>query len=87
MLDYVLKASVDVKLTNVRHRNVVNFSTKGLSFIAGQIGFVQMAEVVEAVLSHQIVNANLKESPDTLDRVIEMDELARRQAAEIIANA
>ncbi len=54
------------------------------AFIAGQIGFLQMAEVVEATLGalsgHQMFTSEV----ETLDTVAQMDHLARKTAGTLI---
>ncbi len=53
-------------------------------FIAGQIGFLAMAEVVEEVLARLSAETGLSSAPITLDNVREMDHLARQRAEEVI---
>ncbi len=54
------------------------------SFIAGEIGFLQMAEVVEAVLDRLSGESGLINVEINLDNVTEVDHLARRCATEMI---
>lgn len=54
-------------------------------FIAGQIGFLQMAQVVETVLDKMSSQDGLQNATVTLDSVMDIDRLARRVAGEIIA--
>jgi 1-deoxy-D-xylulose-5-phosphate reductoisomerase len=54
-------------------------------FIAQKIGFMQMAEVVEEVLTRFSAQSGLTNAEMTLDSVLEMDHLARKCADEIIA--
>jgi 1-deoxy-D-xylulose-5-phosphate reductoisomerase len=54
-------------------------------FIAGAIGFTQMAEVVEAVLIAMSGDLPLANLDMTLEAALETDQIARRQAAQIIA--
>ncbi len=53
-------------------------------FIAGQIGFTAMAEVVEATLDRLSRDGCLGIAPSSLDRVLEMDNLAREHASGVI---
>ena len=53
-------------------------------FIAGQIGFLQMAEVVEQTLSRHSDAAGHNNDAITLDLVHKIDQLARQTAKEII---
>lgn len=53
-------------------------------FIDGRIGFLQMAEVVEEVLSRLSAHSGLTNAEMTLDSVLAMDHLARKSADEII---
>ena len=55
-------------------------------FIAGQIGFLAMAEVVEEVLTRLSAESSLSSAPITLDNVRQMDHLARQRAEEIIGS-
>lgn len=52
-------------------------------FLAGRIGFMDMAQVVEAVLDRISRDCGLGIAPDSLEKVLEMDDLARRMADEI----
>jgi len=52
-------------------------------FIAGQIGFLDMAELVERVLNTLGNDFDLGSSRMDLDRVLEMDHLARQTAARL----
>lgn len=54
------------------------------AFIAGQIGFLAMAEVVEQVLNRLSRQNSLIGAPITLDNILNIDHLARQAAAEII---
>ena len=56
-------------------------------FIAGQIGFLQMAQVVEAVMDKMSAQEGLQNSTMTLDNVLNTDRLARIRADETIAQA
>ncbi len=53
-------------------------------FIAGKIGFLAMAEVVEEVLARISAETGLSSAQITLDNVREMDHLARQRAEEVI---
>ncbi|MGC9368852.1 MAG: 1-deoxy-D-xylulose-5-phosphate reductoisomerase [Paracoccaceae bacterium] len=53
-------------------------------FIAGEIGFLQMAEVVDRVLNRLSRQNGLIAAEITLDNVIEFDHLAREEAAQVI---
>jgi 1-deoxy-D-xylulose-5-phosphate reductoisomerase len=55
------------------------------AFIAGQVGFTRMAEVVEEVLSRFDAQADLIDAAMTLDNVARTDHLARKWAAEVMA--
>ena len=52
-------------------------------FLDRRIGFLDMARVVEATLERVSGSAGFGLAPDTLDRVLGMDHLARRGADEI----
>jgi len=54
-------------------------------FIAEQIGFTQMADVVDRTLNTMTSRDGLKNARMTLDTVQETDILARRRASEVIA--
>ncbi len=54
------------------------------AFIAGQIGFMDMAGVVEAALDRLSAGGGLGNAADSLDTVMSMDHLARMTTAEII---
>ena len=54
------------------------------AFISGQIGFLQMAEVVEETLSQNTEAAGHKKAAITLDMVHKTDHLARQSAKNII---
>ena len=56
------------------------------AFIAGDVGFTQMAEVVEATLNTMTSRDGLKNVKMTLDTVQQTDALARVRAAEAIEN-
>lgn len=56
-------------------------------FIAGQIGFLQMAQVVEAVMDKMSAQDGLQNATMTLDNVLNTDRLARIRADETIAQA
>ncbi len=53
-------------------------------FIAGQVGFSDMARVVGATLDKMSTHDGLENAPMTLDNVLETDRLARIRAAEAI---
>ena len=55
-------------------------------FIAQEIGFLQMAEVVEATLNQLSRFNSLSNAAITLDNVLQTDHLARQAAKEIIKN-
>jgi len=55
------------------------------AFIAGQIGFSAMAEVVEEVLTRLSSDPGLSSAHITLDKVSQMDHFARVSASEVIA--
>lgn len=55
------------------------------AFIAGQIGFLQMADVVERVLDRMSARDGLQNAQLDLDTVLATDCLARIRAAEIIS--
>jgi len=57
------------------------------AFISGRIGFLQMAEIVEAVLNEMSVEIGHHSAHITLDRVTEMDGRARNVATAAIARA
>ena len=57
------------------------------AFIAGRIGFLQMAQIVETVLDKMSSRDGLQNAAVTLDHVLETDRLARIHAAEAIAQA
>ncbi|MGB8623830.1 MAG: 1-deoxy-D-xylulose-5-phosphate reductoisomerase, partial [Paracoccaceae bacterium] len=54
------------------------------AFIAGEIGFVAMARVVETVLDRLSGESGLTDAPISLDNVMQMDHLARQRAAQVI---
>jgi 1-deoxy-D-xylulose-5-phosphate reductoisomerase len=54
------------------------------AFIAGRIGFLQMAEVVERVLEGLSAGSSLIDATMTLDIVVQTDHLAREQADAVI---
>ncbi len=54
------------------------------AFIAGRIGFLQMAEVVERVLEGLSARSSLIDATMTLDIVVQTDHLAREQADAVI---
>ncbi len=54
-------------------------------FIAGQIGFLDMATVVETVLTQMSSSAGLKEGVFPLDKITETDHLARVRSVEAIS--
>ncbi len=56
------------------------------AFIAGEVRFTDMAQVVEAALSQLSSDSGLGNAPSSLDTVLEMDHLARQRTAEIIRN-
>lgn len=53
-------------------------------FIAGGIGFAEMAVVVEATLDRLSRDACLGNAPSTLEDVMQADHLARQEAAQVI---
>lgn len=54
------------------------------AFIAGEIGFLQMTEVVERTLDRMSAHDGLQIANLTLDTVMQIDSLARIRAAELI---
>lgn len=54
-------------------------------FIAGRIGFQDMADVVEQVLNHFEAQPGLIDAAITLDNVVQTDHLAREQADSVMA--
>ncbi|MCT4555391.1 MAG: 1-deoxy-D-xylulose-5-phosphate reductoisomerase [Pelagimonas sp.] len=56
------------------------------AFIAGQIGFTRMSEVVEEVLNRLSSQPGLIDAELTLDTVANADHLARQEARQICAN-
>jgi 1-deoxy-D-xylulose-5-phosphate reductoisomerase len=56
-------------------------------FIAGQIGFLQMAQVVESVIDKMSARDGLQNATVSLDNILKTDRLARIRAAETIAQA
>jgi len=54
------------------------------AFIAGEIGFTDMARVVEATLDRLSGESGLANTPESLDTVLAMDHLARQRAAEAV---
>ena len=56
-------------------------------FIAGRINFVRMSEVVEEVLSQLASDRGLIHAEINLDNVLRADQMARREARQIIAGA
>ncbi|MFC6687459.1 1-deoxy-D-xylulose-5-phosphate reductoisomerase [Jhaorihella thermophila] len=54
-------------------------------FIAGRIGFLDMAEVVEEVLARMEARSGLIDAAMTLDNVLETDHLARAGADDVVA--
>ncbi len=54
------------------------------AFIAGDIGFLQMADVVEATLAQMSSADGLENATLSLDNVLQIDQLARVRAAEIM---
>jgi 1-deoxy-D-xylulose-5-phosphate reductoisomerase len=56
------------------------------AFIAGRIGFLQMAEVVERVLDELSARPGLIDATMTLDIVAQTDHLAREQADIVMKN-
>jgi len=55
------------------------------AFIAGRIGFVDMAAFVEDVLDKMWSSDGLNRAANSLDDILETDRLARRRASELIA--
>jgi len=53
-------------------------------FIGGEIGFMQMAEVVDEVLTQMSADRSLTQGEISLDNVAQVDHLARRRAGEVI---
>jgi len=53
-------------------------------FIAGRIGFMDMAGLVEQVLDRISRDCGLGNAPDSLEKVLQMDDLARQTADEIV---
>lgn len=53
-------------------------------FIAGRIGFLDMARIVEDTLSAYDARAGLGSGPQSLQDVLDIDEAARRHAGELI---
>lgn len=56
-------------------------------FIAGQIGFLQIAQVVETVMDKMSAQDGLQNATMTLDNGLNTDRLARTRADETIAQA
>lgn len=56
-------------------------------FIAGQIGFLQMAQVVETVMDKMSTHDGLQNATVTLDSILDTDRLARIRAVEAIMQA
>jgi len=56
-------------------------------FIAGRIGFLQMAELVEATLTALSGTSEFHQSPTGLEQVLAMDHLARKAAHQIAAES
>ena len=54
-------------------------------FIAERIGFLQMAEIVEATLSDMAGRSDFHQSPEGLEQVLAMDHLARKAAHQVAA--
>ncbi|MDH3263444.1 MAG: 1-deoxy-D-xylulose-5-phosphate reductoisomerase [Paracoccaceae bacterium] len=54
------------------------------AFIAGEIGFTDMAAVVEATIARLSADGGLGIAPSSLDTVLQMDHLARQRASEAI---
>ena len=54
------------------------------AFIAKRIGFMEMAQVVEAVLDQMIANSSLINDTMTLDTVLNTDQMARDRADDIM---
>ena len=55
------------------------------AFIAGRIGFVDMAGLVEDVLDKMWSSDGLDRAPNSLEDIIETDRLARRRASDLLA--
>ena len=55
------------------------------AFIAGQIGFLEMSSVVEAVLDRADARPGLIDAAMTLDNVRKTDHLARQYACDLMA--
>ena len=56
-------------------------------FIAGRIGFLQMAQVVETVMDKMSSTDGLQNATVTLDTILQTDRLARIRADEAITQA
>ncbi len=56
------------------------------AFVAGQIGFMDMAAVVAGALSRLSSELPLQNAPQTLEQVLEIDHLTRVRAGEIAAH-
>jgi len=54
-------------------------------FIAGEIGFADMAAVVDATLAGLSRDPRLGNAAQTLEDVLSMDHLARDEATEVVA--
>ena len=54
------------------------------AFIASHIGFLEMAEIVEATLDHLLTSPGLIDDAITLDTVTNIDNMARIRASELI---
>ncbi|TCP63393.1 1-deoxy-D-xylulose 5-phosphate reductoisomerase [Rhodovulum bhavnagarense] len=54
------------------------------AFLGGQIGFTQMAEVVEDVLDRLSRDSGLTNDVISLEKVLEVDHLARQTAADVV---
>lgn len=56
------------------------------AFVAGDIGFLGMAKLVDATLNKMSAQGGLQNAMISLDNVLEVDRLARIRAGELIAN-
>jgi len=57
------------------------------AFISGRIRFIEMASLVEAVLDKMWSSDGLNRAANSLDDILEIDQLARRRATDFIANS
>jgi len=82
-----LRLAREVMATGGRAGAVFNAAKEAAldAFIAGEIGFLAMAEVVEATLEHMDRETALSIPPQSLDCVAKVDHLARNAARAIAA--